>query len=71
MESLGYVCPVSTVSVIQLIKGQGILNDLWVECVICVCWGGVTAVFMRSFLYSVAARMHFLSSRRFIFLAAV
>lgn len=33
--------------------------------------GGVMAVFMRSFLYSVAARMHFLSSRRFIFLAAV
>lgn len=30
---IGYVCPVSTVSVIQLIKGQGILNNLPVDCV--------------------------------------
>lgn len=30
VKSLGYVCPVSTVSV-QLIKGQGILNNLPVD----------------------------------------
>lgn len=41
VKSLGDVCPVSTVSVIQLIKGQGILNDLWVDCVICMLWGGL------------------------------
>lgn len=58
VKSFGSVCPVSTVSVVQLNASQGILNNLPEDCVVCVS-KGVAAVMMRLFLYSVAAPMHF------------
>lgn len=63
MKSLSNVCPVSTVSVVQFIAGQGILSNLPVGCVICVS-KGVTALMMRLFLYSVTAPMHFFPYHR-------